>query len=206
IPYRPRQPEISATGTILVVPDTPDGEDLGAYLRDGLERAAGVHLEGVPAAAMPDAAWGTHDLGLLGTLLHNRAVSHPYVRHHVFADASYPGGAGYDVRTVADPFGSGRGCFVVSGSTAAGQRRAADAFLALVAERGARPGRLLATSSARTDVPTPTEADLERLVTQGHAAFLDGTGVGALHRAIDAGLLYALTGRAACGELFQAIP
>ena len=177
-PYRPRQPELTATGTLVVVPDGPFGAKLGSYLREELSDTRGQRMSMVAAHALPANAWQTHDLIVVGNLSNSLAARHLYVHHHAFADTYYPGGDGYDVRTIADPFGTGRGCFLVAGSTEAGLSRAADVFLRLIRERGAAPGRLLVTSSVHTDLPGPTPDIRQRVERDSHDAFLVGTGVG----------------------------
>src|SRR6185437_12465694 len=93
--------------------------------------------------------WASWDLVVLGNFTICAAARDLYTHHHAFADYSYPGGSGYAVSTVADPFGYGHGCYVVEGSTDDGLVQAARVFVRLVQERGRSPGRLHASSSAQ---------------------------------------------------------
>ena len=48
-----------------------------------------------------------HPLILLGNLNTNRAVLPLYASYYCFDDALYPGGEGYDLRTMINPYGKG---------------------------------------------------------------------------------------------------
>ena len=204
-PYRPEPPVLRARATLLVAPQGDEGMGAARRLQAGIAAAAGERLSIVPASALDDRAWTTHDLVVLGDLNSSAAAKRLYTRSHAFADGLFPGGDGYHVHTVADPFGSGRGCFVLGASTPGGVQRAIDAFCRAVGERGPAPGRLSLLASGYVDVPVPDAADLARVQADCHRRFLAGTGVLSVHRAIEAGLLFQLTGDRAWAEHFRAI-
>ncbi len=54
---------------------------------------------------------------LLGDLNTNRAVLPFYTSYYTYCDARYPGGAGYELRTIVRPFGWPSNCLMVGGST-----------------------------------------------------------------------------------------
>lgn len=88
----------------------------------------------------------TH-LIVVGNLHSNRVVFPLYVQFLCGADTHYPGGDGYELRTVGNPWGTGKNVVIVGASTLAGLRAATDAFLLhlpKLGERGATLPHLIA--------------------------------------------------------------
>lgn len=77
--------------------------------------------------------WRHRELILLGNLNTNRALTPLYANFVVSTDATYPGGDGYDLRTLVNPFGTGRNALLVGGSSLRGTERAAERLLAHLA-------------------------------------------------------------------------
>lgn len=63
---------------------------------------------------------------VLGSLNTNRAVMTLYANFHCTTDATFPGGDGYDLRTIVNPYGTGSKVLLVGGSTAHGVERAVE--------------------------------------------------------------------------------
>ncbi|MBN1341437.1 MAG: VCBS repeat-containing protein [Phycisphaerae bacterium] len=91
-----------------------------------------------PAAAVPIAG----HLIVLGNRSTSQCISELYDRYYTLLDLRYPGPEGYVVRTLHSPFGDGRNVIFVGGSDAAGVGAAADAFIELLRQAGAKPGEL----------------------------------------------------------------
>ncbi len=114
---------------------------------------------------------------LLGNLNTNRVVPPLYTRYYCATDALYPGGDGYDLRTLVNPYGTGANVLLAGGSSLRGVERAVERLLALI-ERAGLPGvlklpylmevelepslaKMLADwPDAQLDAPPPTTADL----------------------------------------------
>ncbi len=70
-----------------------------------------------------------HPLILIGNLNTNRAVLPLYARYCCFTDAIYPGGDGYDLRTMVNPYGQGANVILAGGSSLAGVQRAVERLI-----------------------------------------------------------------------------
>ncbi|MBM4085400.1 MAG: cellulose biosynthesis cyclic di-GMP-binding regulatory protein BcsB, partial [Planctomycetes bacterium] len=70
------------------------------------------------------------NLIVVGSLESNLAVLPLYAQFLCGSDSFYPGGDGYELRTVSSPWGTGRNVIVVGASTQQGLEAAAQAFLA----------------------------------------------------------------------------
>lgn len=107
---------------------------------------------------------------VLGGIHTNRAMLPLYANYLSFGDADYPGGDGYVIRTVAQPFGPGTAALALEASTAAGEMAAVQRFVELLA----------AVEGAR--FPPTLEAKLS------------GSALAMAQSASDGGLRYALSG------------
>ncbi len=114
---------------------------------------------------------------LLGDLNTNRLVSPCYAGYYCATDALYPGGDGYDLRTLVNPFGGGANLLLVGGSNLVGVEKALQRLVELIQRLG-RPGELTLPylldvelepslakmladwPDARLDAPPPATADL----------------------------------------------
>jgi hypothetical protein len=77
---------------------------------------------------LPDPYRG-QTLILLGNLNNNRVLLTPYARYYCFTDALYPGGDGYDLRTMVNPYGKGKNIILAGGSSLQGVERAVDRLI-----------------------------------------------------------------------------
>lgn len=80
-------------------------------------------------------------LVLLGNINVNRLLWPLYARYYCATDVTYPGGDGYDVRTMVNPYGTGANMILAGGSTVRGVQRAVERLIAHVVEEG-RKGEL----------------------------------------------------------------
>jgi len=72
-------------------------------------------------------------LVLLGNLNTNRALQPLYADYLCSTDATYPGGDGYDLRTLVNPYGTGTNVILAGGSNLRGVERAVERLLAAIA-------------------------------------------------------------------------
>ncbi|MCZ7545632.1 MAG: hypothetical protein M5R40_19875 [Anaerolineae bacterium] len=77
---------------------------------------------------------------LLGNLNTNRAVMPLYAHYYCATDALYPGGEGYDLRTIVNAYGMGANVILAGGSTPRGVARAVERLIGYIRDRaGADP-------------------------------------------------------------------
>ncbi len=92
----------------------------------------------MPERSTPlSAAYRARPLILLGNLNTNRALQPLYANYLCSTDATYPGGDGYDLRTIVNPYGTGTNVILAGGSTLRGATRAVEHLLAAIAKADA---------------------------------------------------------------------
>lgn len=140
--------------------------------------AAVARLTGTPPALASDtelmptrstplpASWRERELILLGNLNTNRALQPLYANFVVSTDATYPGGNGYDLRTLVNPFATGANAVLAGGSSLAGVTRAVDRLLAQLAALAASP-----VTSAAAQLPFLLDVELEPALAAQLAAW-----------------------------------
>ncbi len=129
--------ETGAAACVIVHPARdPAMAAAAARLADGLRARYGVPFplapdEAVcPAHRAPVAEPFQHrNLILLGNVYNNRAILPLYAGFWCGADGAYPGGAGFVLRTVSNPWGTGKNCVLLGASTPAGADRGVAALL-----------------------------------------------------------------------------
>lgn len=80
---------------------------------------------------------------LLGNLNTNRALIPLYANYYCATDAVYPGGDGYDLRTIVNPYGTRANVILAGGSTSRGVERAVERLIAHVDAAGAAGSAVL---------------------------------------------------------------
>lgn len=105
---------------------------LHAHGSSGVECAADTALMPDRATPLP-AAWRARPLILIGNLNTNRALQPLYADYLCSTDATYPGGDGYDLRTIVNPYGTGTNIILVGGSSPRGVERAVARLIAHLA-------------------------------------------------------------------------
>ncbi len=85
----------------------------------------------IPTRDVPlPAAYRQRPLVLLGNLNTNRVLQPLYADYLCSTDAAYPGGDGYDLRTLHNPYGTGTNVILAGGSSLRGVERAVERLLA----------------------------------------------------------------------------
>ena len=88
----------------------------------------------IPTRDIPlPAAYRQRPLVLLGNLNTNRVLQPLYADYLCSTDAAYPGGDGYDLRTIHNPYGTGTNVILAGGSSLHGVERAVERLLAALA-------------------------------------------------------------------------
>jgi len=98
---------IKKGGEITIgAPDTPDGSKASRRLATALQELGGTVTiaNGRDGVSFDEAKGATFLIGNLGDSLLVREL---YIRFFCATDLTYPGPSGYELRTLADPFGSG---------------------------------------------------------------------------------------------------
>lgn len=112
---------------------------VASALRDAyaVEFATAPHTEVCPVRLGPVAEqFRERNLIVVGNVHTNRAMLGLYAGFRLGADTHYPGGDGYELRTIADPWGTGRNVVVIGASTPEGLERAVEAFAAMLPALG----------------------------------------------------------------------
>ncbi len=181
-------------------------------LQEAVQQATGVTLPLVDPTQVDDGTWAQSHLLVVGNLLNNPVYARLYHNFFVCADARYTGTAGYELRTVTDPWGTGRNAIALGAQAAAGLAAGQAKLLAVIAEAG-RPGSL--TLPWLRDLRLERAGRLEPVETLDDAglkaeqAALDryydqpGTERGAAHRTIAAGMKAHRTGDPGWLEVYR---
>lgn len=135
--------------TILYPGQDPAYAKLAGRLADSIERGTGSRAAVLAdSAAIPTRStplpqeYREQPLILLGNLNTNRAVLPLYARYYCATDAVYPGGDGYDLRTIVNPYGTGCNILLAGGSSLRGVERAVERLISRITEAG-RTGELV---------------------------------------------------------------
>ncbi len=95
-------------------------------------------LELMPERSTPlPNSYRSRPLIVLGSLNTNRTLQPLYANYVCSTDATFPGGDGFDFRTLVNPYGTGHNIILVGGSNFRGVERAQEKLLATIAEAGA---------------------------------------------------------------------
>jgi len=128
---------------VIVAPSEPAYQAVAEELAARLKELAGVAVPLVPDTEIvgPDGRTVTEEfrcqhLILVGHALNNRGILPLYGRWLDAADARYPGGDGYELRTVVNPYGTGHNELILGASTPEGARRGLAALLEKLRKEG----------------------------------------------------------------------
>ncbi len=145
LPRRPIEPAVlvrdGQPAASVVCPADPRYLELGRRIASSVRQLTGAQLpvlvdtQVVPQdRGSPSDAYQRQTLVLLGSLNTNRAVLPLYAKFYVACDRQYPGGDGYLLQTVRDPYGVGAHQILLGGSSRAGVERAVAAFLSTLSK------------------------------------------------------------------------
>src|SRR5262245_23907069 len=128
--------------TILYPGIDPAYLPIAETLARTLEHRVGAYPEVVadttlmPTRSSPlPQSYRDHTLIVLGNLGTNRAILPLYARYLCATDATYPGGDGYDLRTIVNPYGTRSNVILAGGSTLRGVTRAVERLSVRIANQ-----------------------------------------------------------------------
>ncbi|HVU14912.1 MAG TPA: hypothetical protein VHD90_26740 [Phototrophicaceae bacterium] len=135
------QRETSLIDATIIYPAVdPVYRSLAQTLANAIQQASGekpelqAEADLMPTRGTPLAdRYRRRTLILLGNLNTNRAVLPLYARYFCATDATYPGGDGYDLRTIVNPYGTGANVILVGGSSVRGVQRAVGRLIDCIA-------------------------------------------------------------------------
>lgn len=122
---------------VVVYPSAlPDYTSVAERITDGLREKYGVEFTLVGDDVVcpehldhPIALYKRKNMILLGNVYNNRAIMPLYAGFWCGVDGAYPGGAGYVLRTISNPWGTGKNCVLIGASALAGIELAVPEFL-----------------------------------------------------------------------------
>ncbi len=142
----------------------------------------------------------SHPLILLGNLNNNRALLPLYASYLCFTDALYPGGDGYELRTIVNPYGMGSNVILAGGSSLVGVTRSVERLIKHIHEVG-KPGEVTLPFLLEIEL----ESDLRQKLYTWPDTPLDVPAPSdsneLLRRSGSYGIMYAITGDSRFGEL-----
>lgn len=113
---------------VIVAPAGVRYRDSIVLLRGRIRALSGVEIPVISDNEMPEALLRRTHVIALGNMASNRFIEHLYRQWQVILDPAYPGKGGYVVRSLHNPYGTGRNVIFIGGSDDAGVAAAADAF------------------------------------------------------------------------------
>ncbi|MFO8081099.1 MAG: PQQ-binding-like beta-propeller repeat protein [Armatimonadota bacterium] len=119
---------------IIVAPQDDEWAAFAAEVAGAVEQATGVALPVVAGDEVTDEDLAATNAIVVGSIVNNRALLYPYSHQLTFADGVYPGDGGYEVRTVPDPWGTGRNLIAIGASDIPGARAGLEALRPHLAE------------------------------------------------------------------------
>jgi len=121
---------------VIVTPEGEQWQQVAAAVQDLVRGLTGANLPIKQADEISDEELKETNAVVIGNVANNRRLLYLYSHYYVFADSAYPGQDGYEVRTVHDPWGTGKNVLAIGASTPQGARAGLEA-LADQAQQGA---------------------------------------------------------------------
>lgn len=120
--------EQGAPKAVLAIDPSKRYLALAEYIQEKVKECAGAVLPILADASPGEALKGAHVIAL-GNMATNPFIETLYRRYYTYLDLYYPGKGGYDLRTLHNPYGTGKNVILVGGSDDDGVARAADKLL-----------------------------------------------------------------------------
>ncbi len=197
----------------LVTPMTEPWIGAARRLQSEVEALTDVQLPIVSDSDLAAEDWDNGNLIVIGNLLDSSAYARLYHNFFVCADAGYTGTAGFELRTVHEPFGPGTNVVALGAQAANGLTKGTDRLLELVREHGRKGDlvlpRLLELDQERPGARAPVPRRLSDSEIANGKAFHDqvyarvGTERSAAHRVARDAMMYHRTGDEGYFELYR---
>jgi len=117
-----------APAAVIVAPKTGFLGTQANQIAAKIHSLTGATLEIISDQTAPEEVLKGRNVIALGNMANNHFIEHLYRQWQVILDPTYPGKGGYVVRSLHNPYGTGRNVIFVGGSDDAGVAAAADAF------------------------------------------------------------------------------
>lgn len=193
----------------IVSPSTPEYRSLARRIAERIKAVTGVEVSVVAEDAAPKDDLNAVHLILLGSICNNRLMVPLYGLRYALVDDAYPGGDGYVIRIVHDPWGTGKNAVILGGSSPAGVGKAADEFLAMLPA-----GKDLVLDAICRALPGNEETKkildrkvdekyIEDMMERARQALATGAHTGITGTVSNAGLDYGRTGDEIYAKLFK---
>ncbi len=188
----------------IVAPAAAEWRAVADELQAMIADLTGAQVPIVSAGEIDDAAMRDSTAIVMGSVVVNPRMLYLYAHCYLFADDVYPGGDGYEVRTVHDPWGTDQNVLSIGASTPAGARAALAALreqLAAGADLVLEPTLLVELSpEARRRwgaafTTEPDDAWFEGVKAAAERDLQSGAHTGLFGRAARIGRSYELTGK-----------
>jgi hypothetical protein len=109
---------------VIVAPGEAEWAPFTAEVAAAIEAATGVALPIITSDDASEERLAATNAIVIGSIANNRALLYPYSHQLTFADGVYPGDGGYELRTVPDPWGTGKNMIAIGASDLAGAQAA----------------------------------------------------------------------------------
>ena len=153
-----------AADTVLVVPDGLQATSPVVQLQGAIAAVGGRAPDIVPQRDFTEALFGCAQVIACGNMTNNAALRRLYAARCCFVDTFFPGGDGYFVKSISDPFGYGKNCIVLGASSREGLLAAFAVFADLVRTSPEDLHRVHAAQFQHPLPPFPEEAQLEKMI------------------------------------------
>ena len=198
---------------VIVAPMSPDLKPVVETFRKRMQEMTGVAFTVVEEKTAKPELVRSANLFLLGNSENNPFIEGLYARYQTAVDAVFPGIGGHEVRTVSDPWGTGRNAVVLGGSDAKGVADAVEDFVARLEKAGKTTlpptlSTVLGTEAQKRFGSTFSEVPKDFVAQQikaGKNALATGAHTGVTSQLANLGLKYAWTGKRPYAEAFKAI-
>ena len=157
------RPTDLADDVLLVAPDDAAEHAAVAAVRDAVGKV-GRPPETIPQRRFRPALFRDRHVIACGNLANNRAIQRLYTARCCFVDTCFPGGNGYLVKSISDPFGHGRNCIVAGASSDEGLAAALGVLRDIVAAGNGTLDRVHAASSVHVPPRPPDASEVDRMV------------------------------------------
>lgn len=113
---------------VLILPSGQAFSSFAKIINSRIKSLAGVELPIVDANIAPEKLLAETHVVALGNMTNNAFIRSMYIKWYTFLDLQYPGPGGYEVRSLHNPFGTGKNVVFVGGSDIAGVAKASSAL------------------------------------------------------------------------------
>ena len=201
--------ESGKSRAIIVIPVSGIYDEPALQIQNTIREKSGITIPISKKESDPEVLLRSTNVIVLGNMTSNPFIYKLYCQWYTLLDQKYPGKGGYVVRSLHDPYGTGRNVIEIGGSEIKGVTMAAEKFCELLpAGKTLVAGRLMEIKLGAGLIPPEVEIDgtgLDKVLTWMGKDWADkNTDSGFGWNPISlAGILYYMTGREEYIECFK---